>query len=191
MGPLSILVAFVIAAVTALSLTYATVTGGNGGATVQIGPWVTGPRHGTTAADPYARATYARLGTLPLGIADGLAFIAREDSAGRPLDGRCTIRIKGRMPPARFWTIGLLDADAALIENPARRQGFTSGETVWAMDGSIDIIAGPRARAGNWLPTGGKPRLMVVLRLYDTPVGFASRASSAPQLPAIQQGGCP
>lgn len=191
MGPLSIIVAFVIAAATALSLTWVSVVSGETGSTVKVGAWRVGPRHGTSGADPYARATFARLGTLPLSLADGLTLAARHDSSGKALDGRCTIRIAGRLPPARFWTLTLVDREGALIENPALRYGFTSAELTWPADGSMEIVAAPRARAGNWLPTGGNTEVTLILRLYDTPSTFGARARNAPPLPAIRQEGCP
>ena len=62
---------------------------------------------------------------------------------------------------------------------------------VRASDGSFDIIAAPRARAGNWLPTGGAERYMLVLRLYDTPVGVATRAGREAPMPTVAQQACP
>ena len=41
-------------------------------------------------------------------------------------------------------------------------------------DGSFDIVVAPRTRAGNWLPTSGVDSYMLVLRLYDLPVGVAT-----------------
>ena len=54
-------------------------------------------------------------------------------------------------------------------------------------DGSFEIVVAPRARAGNWLPTGGVDRYVLVLRLYDTPVGVATRAAREAPMPAIAQ----
>ena len=48
----------------------------------------------------------------------------------------------------------------------------------------------PRARPGNWLPTGGIDRYVVVLRLYDTPVGVATRTAKDAPMPAVTAGGC-
>ena len=72
-----------------------------------------------------------------------------------------------------------------------QRHGFTSQEIIRRADGSFEIIAGPRARPGNWLPTGGSERYVLVLRLYDTPIGVATRTGprDAP-MPAIKQRPC-
>ncbi len=66
------------------------------------------------------------------------------------------------------------------------RYGFTSQEIARGSDGALSRCASPsRARAGNWLPTGGMDRYMLMLRLYDTPVGVATaHASATPRCPS-------
>ena len=88
-----IFLALGIGAVTGLGLTAASVGRGTGAGTLRIGPWLATPKAGTTEADPYARAVTARLGTLPIALADGLAVVAETDSAGEPGAG-----IVGRQP---------------------------------------------------------------------------------------------
>jgi hypothetical protein len=44
-----------------------------------------------------------------------------------------------------------------------------------------------RTRAGNWLPTSGVERYVLVLRLYDSPVGVATRAAREAPMPSISQ----
>ena len=58
-------------------------------------------------------------------------------------------------------------------------------------DGTFEITIGPRARPGNWLPTGGIERYMLVLRLYDTPIGLATRSGREAPMPTIVQKACP
>jgi len=181
----------VIGAAVGLGLTWVTTVSGYGPGLVKAGPWKAWPKAGTEQADPYARAALARAGELPLELADGLAFIATTDDAGKALDGRCDMRLSGTVPQARFWTLTVTDARGRLIDNAADRSGFTSTEVVWNRDGTIDIPLGPRARAGNWLPTGNRDRIEVTLRLYDTPVGLASRTSDAPAMPRLVTERCP
>ena len=52
-------------------------------------------------------------------------------------------------------------------------------------DGSFEIVVAPRARPGNWLPTGGIERYVLVLRLYDTPVGVATKAGREVPMPDV------
>src|SRR5262245_25245008 len=181
---------FLVAAVLGLGATWMTLSRGTAFGTVRIGAWTAWPRMGTADIDPYARAGIARTGALPIGLGDGVAFFARTADAGRVLDGRCEVTLRGTTPPARFWTITLYDPAGRLIANSADRYGFTSQEIVRYSDGSFEIVMAPRARAGNWLPTGGAERYMLVLRLYDTPVGVATRAGREAAMPAIAERAC-
>src|SRR5262249_11110301 len=145
---------------------------------------------GTADIDPYARAEIERRGELPVGLGDGVSFVARSDDDGRALDGRCDATVSGMTPQARFFTITLYDPEGKLVANAVSRHGFTSQELVRRTDGSFEISVGPRARPGNWLPSGGIERYVLTLRLYDTPVGISTRASRETPMPAITQGQC-
>jgi len=168
-----------------LALTQGTAYGG-----VTIGAWTAWPKTGTPGIDPYARAMIARSGELPIGSGDGVAFFARADDGGRALDGRCDAALDGMTPQARFWTMTLYDPEGRLVPNSVQRQGFTSQEIVRRADGSFEIVIGPRARPGNWLPTGGIERYMLVLRLYDTPIGVATRTAREAPMPTLIQKAC-
>jgi hypothetical protein len=84
----------------------------------------------------------------------------------------------------------LYDPEGLLVANSMRRHGFTSQEIVRKADGNFDIAIAPRARPGNWLPTGGVERYQLVLRLYDTPVGMATRSGREAPMPAISRRAC-
>ena len=58
-------------------------------------------------------------------------------------------------------------------------------------DGAFEIRVASRSRAGNWLPTGGIERYALMLRLYDTPVGVATRTQRDAPMPTISTVGCP
>ncbi len=185
------LFALVVAAVIGLGATWLALSKGVAFGAVRIGAWTAWPKNGTREIDPYARASIARTGELPIGSGDGVAFVARVDDHGHVLDGRCDVAVSGTTPPARFWTLTLYDPDGRLVANSVNRYGFTSQEIVRRTDGSFDIVIAPRARAGNWLPTGGVERYVLVLRLYDTPVGVATRSGREATMPAITPGACP
>jgi hypothetical protein len=180
-----------VAAVLGLGGTWLALSRGTAFGAVQIGAWTAWPRSGSVDIDPYSRAGIARTGQLPIGLGDGIAFVARADDGGRPFDGRCDVALSGTTPAARFWTLTLYDPEGRLVANSANRYGFTSQEIVRAADGSFAIIAAPRSRAGNWLPTGGAEHYVLVLRLYDTPVGVATRAGREAPMPAIVTRSCP
>ena len=184
------LFSFAVAAAFGLGLTQFALTRGTAFGAITIGAWTAWPKTGTTDIDPYARAAIARSGELPIGSGDGVAFFASSDDTGHPLDGRCTVTIVGTTPAARFWTMTLYDLDGRLVPNAADRYGFTSLEIARRADGSFEIVLAPRARPGNWLPTGGIDRYVVVLRLYDTPVGVATRTAKDAPMPAVTAGAC-
>lgn len=191
MRVLVVLLALAVGALTGLGLTWLASARSNGFGAVQLGAWSVWPRSGTSDADPYARASFARSGELPLERADGLLFEAAAADNGSALDGRCEILIKGRLANARFWTLTVYDDRGRLIDNPAERYNFTSTEIVWKQDATFEVTAAPRARSGNWLPTGGRDRIVLVLRLYDAPVGLATRTGEQVDMPSVTQVACP
>jgi hypothetical protein len=185
------LVALVLATAVGLGATWVTATRGVNVGTLKIGAWVARPRNGTSDINPYARAAVARSGELPIGTGDGVAFTAITDDAKRPLDGRCDVVVSGVTPAARFWTLTLYDPAGQLVANSMDRYGFTSQEIIRGSDGSFEVRIASRARAGNWLPTGGLDRYILVLRLYDTPVGVATRTQRDAPMPSITTKSCP
>jgi hypothetical protein len=185
------LLAFMVAAAVGLGATWLSLTRGTAFGALHLGGWTAWPRTGSSGIDPYARADIARTGTLPVALGDGIAFFAQADDQGRPFDGRCDIELSGITPPARFWTLTLYDRDGKPVANSINRYGFTSREVVRRADGSFTITISPRARPGNWLPTGGIGGFQLVLRFYDTPVGVSTRAGREAPMPAITTRGCP
>jgi len=184
------LLAFVFAAAIGLGTTWLALNEGIAYGGVTLGAWTAWPKSGTPGIDPYSRAILARSGELPVGSGDGVTFLARADDNGRPLDGRCNVALSGITPQARFWTLTLYDPDGKLVANSVHRFGFTSQEVVRGANGAFEITIGPRARPGNWLPTGGVERYVLALRLYDTPVGLATRAGRDVSMPSISVRGC-
>ncbi|HLZ05571.1 MAG TPA: DUF1214 domain-containing protein [Bradyrhizobium sp.] len=185
------LVALTLAAAVGLGSTWMTTTRGTEFGTLTIGAWTARPRIGTVDIDPYSRATITRNGELPIGAGDGIAFAATRDDKKKPLDGRCDVVVSGVTPAARFWTLTLYDTKGHLVANTLQRYGFTSEEVVRGADGGFEIHIAPRARAGNWLPTGGIERYALMFSLYDTPVGVATRNRRDAPMPTVATMGCP
>ena len=183
--------ALFVAAVVGLGTTWFALTRDTAFGAVTLGSWRAWPKTGTADIDPYARAVLARSGRLPIGSGDGVAFFAVADDKGRSFDGRCELVLSGITPPARFWTVTLYDPEGRLVGNAAGRYGFTSQEIVRRADGSFEIVVAPRTRAGNWLPTSGVERYLLVWRLYDTPVGAATRTAREAPMPALETKACP
>jgi hypothetical protein len=180
---------FIVAAGIGLGSTWFALTHGAGFGTLRVGPWIAQPKAGTADIDPYSRALIARIGALPVALGDGVAFRARNDDQGQPLDGRCEVVVSGTTPQARYFTLTLYDPDGRLVANSLNRHGFTSEELYRNQDGNFEVAVAPRARPGNWLPTGGIDRYVLVLRFYDTSVGVATRAEREAPMPSIKRTG--
>ena len=184
------LLAFAAAALIGLGATWFVLNEGVAYGGITIGAWTAWPKNGTPGIDPYARAMVARSGELPVGSGDGVTFYARTDDGMRPLDGRCDVALSGTTPQARFWTLTLYDPEGKLVANSVQRHGFTSQEIIRSASGTFDIVIGPRARPGNWLPTGGIEQFVLVWRLYDTPIGVATRNTKSGPMPAVARKDC-
>lgn len=180
----------ILAAVVGLGTTWLTLTRGVAFGALSIGAWTAWPKSGSVDIDPYARAIVSRTGQLPVGTGDGVAFYARSDDAGNAFDGRCTFVISGSTPAARYWTLTLYDAEGRPVANTIDRHGFTSAEVVRDTGGNVIITVAPRARPGNWLPSGGVEQFVLVWRLYDTPIGVASLTTKEGPMPIIVRTGC-
>ena len=181
---------FLLAAAIGLGATWFTLTRGVAFGALTIGSWTAWPKDGSQDIDPYAHAGIVRIGELPIGMGDGIAFYARTDDAGHALDGRCTFALSGMTPPARYWTVTLYDSQGALVANAIHRYGFTSEEIVRNADGHFTIMVAPLARPGNWLPTGGIERFVLVWRLYDTPIGVATPTMEDGPMPTVERKAC-
>ena len=155
-----------------------------------VGPWRAGPREDSGASNPYSLAAIARSALLPLGAAEGLTFVAATASDGSGLRSRCDYAISGPVPLARYWTLSLLDRDGYPVGDGTARHGFTSAEVLRTVNDAAVITVSPEARAGNWLPTGGIDRFVLMLRLYDTGLSAVGAVLDAGTMPTITMVGC-
>jgi hypothetical protein len=163
---------------------------------VRLGPWTSWPHLGAPDIDPYARAVAAYDGLAPIGINEGLSFVASVDDRGAPLQTRCAYEISGSDLPARLWTLAAYHSDGKPQANVAERQGLSSAGLLRAPNGDFVIEAARQARAGNWLPIGdsktfGEAKTFVLaLRLYQASTGALSSAYDGLSLPKITRGAC-
>lgn len=157
---------------------------------IALGPWMTRPRVGTPAIDPYARASLARSGAVPLAANEGLEFTATTDDTGYRLLRTCRYGIGGSVPAGRFWTLTATDAAGHTLDNAARRSAFTSTTVIRDLGGGVTIEVGSDARPGNWLPLSGEGPLTLTLRLYDTPVSVGAGHMARAALPSITRRSC-
>ena len=99
--------------------------------------------------------------------------------------------MRGITPPARYFTVTLYTPSGELVVNPLGRHGFTSQELVRDPNGAFDIVVSPRARPGDWLPSGAVERYVLMMRFYDTSLGIATRAGREAPMPAVRTENCP
>ena len=163
---------------------------GFGMETLTVGSWRAYPDLGTPNASAYARATVARRGELPLGRAEGLAFLASSDDIGAALERNCTYRIAGEMPIARFWTLYAVDPSMTpLPPIGIRPAALQSSAVLHEADGAVAVTASPNPSQGNWLPLSGSGRMILVFGLYDTPIASSTEISRV-VLPRVSKLGC-
>ena len=157
---------------------------------LHLGPWTLETKAGSLDADPFTRAQLERTGAIPLGLGEGLQFVARTDESGRALDPHCAYRVGPRAPAARYWTLEAADATGFPIANPAERYVLRSSEISRKENGAFEIFVSPLAHAGNWLPVGPSASLILILRLYDSPLGAASGEIEKAAAPTIVREAC-
>ena len=135
--------------------------------TERQGPWTSWTSAGRADADPYTRAHFARLGTLELSAEMRLTYVANTDSEGRRLHSSCDYDVAGREPGTSWWSLSVFNDSGQLIANPANRYAFTSQSIALQPDGTFIVSLARDARPGNWLPTGGAGRLVLVFTTLD------------------------
>ena len=159
------------------------------GDVVRAGPWEMRSGESLVTADPYERAERARSGTIPLASGEGFTMIARRDSSGEPLSGRCVYLVTGATPAARFWSLSLFDVEGRPVQNEAQRNSFNSTEVTRDAQGGFSISVAAQVQAGDWLPAPERGGFVLLLRLYDTPIGAGASMTSA-QVPSISRLAC-
>jgi hypothetical protein len=185
------LLAGVIGLVAGLYATVLSLRDARGFDAATIGPWTVSRKAGAVDADPYARAAMERSGEIPLALGEGLQFIARADDRGAALTSRCVYLVGRVTPPARYWTLGVIDQQGFPVENPMQRYEFRSSEVLRGADGGFVIAVSATARPGNWLPVGANGRFALALRLYDSPFGATAGAIEKATMPRIVRESCP
>lgn len=158
------------------------------------GPWRASLLAGSAEADLYTRARVAVGGLLALNRAETMYYVAEADSLGRPLRARCSYRISGVAPKARWWSVTAYAEDHFLFEDAHGRHSINGGNASVDPEGRFAVVTGPAAPANAgvvWLPTPGERGLVLTLRVYNPdPALQAAPASLAP--PRIEPlGVCP
>lgn len=168
------------------SLAVYRVRGGLSAGQITNGPWATAKTYGTTDADTLTRARVALGGLLALPAKEAMYFTARTDSAGRPLNGKCSYTLRGGTLDARWWSLTLYQGEGWLVPNAANR--WSVGSSAVPAD-AWTITVAPDEAPGQWLPTGGVPKFDLTLRAYHPHGGLFDNPAGA-KLPTIERGAC-
>lgn len=163
---------------------------GYGANIVRVGPWSALPFVGGKKVDPYTKSALAVSGKIPLGVAEGLAFTATTDSAGKRLDRNCNYSIIGNTPISRLWTLVPYDLSGNELKAPdTQNNGIYSGSLIRFPNSSFKIALGDFPQSGNWMPINGQGPFKLILRLYDTPIA-SDIGVSTPNMPSIELEKC-
>nr|WP_321457701.1 DUF1214 domain-containing protein [uncultured Cohaesibacter sp.] len=135
----------------------------------KIGPWHAWPNAAGPEVNPYSEADQARRGSLQLAAGEGVAFVAKTDDEGTPLDGACQYRVVGNELPARVWTLTLTDQNGRLVPNPSNRYSLHNQDIARVSGRQYEIDIGPDVMGGNWLRSEPDMPFHLILRLYETP----------------------
>lgn len=152
------------------------------------GPWSGNLAAGGTSADMYARAAIAVGGLLALNKSETIYFVADSDSAGEAFDARCTYRIEGRDPDARWWSITAYGKDRFLIDTPSQRYSIGKSNVVRTADGAFVIRVSTAQHVENWI-AASPDGFILALRLYN-PGPKVTDDPATTALPAIVKEAC-
>lgn len=149
--------------------------------TQATGPWVAWMSAARPDADPYTRAHFSRIGSLPLNTVIARTWQARVDSAGQRLHSACDYIVEGAVD-SPWWSLAVFDDRGRLIANTAERYVYTSDTVALGADGKFSVTLGRDARPGNWLPTGGAGRLVLTLVVLEQRSALSEDAAVAAAL---------
>lgn len=158
-----------------------------------VGAWRVSTLAGSPDADLLTRARVAVKALLALERGETMYYVAATDSEGAPLSSRCSYRVSGTPPQARWWSITAYADDFFLFPDGQRRYSVNGGTATLDAEGRFAFVSGPRAPADAlpWLPTPGARGLLFTLRVYQPAAALhAAPHSLAP--PRIEPvGPCP
>jgi hypothetical protein len=159
------------------------------GQQVTNGPWTTNTDQGTQDATALSRARVALFGLLALPAKEAMYFVARTDSKGSQLNGRCTYTVSGAGMDARWWSITLYEGEGWLVKNAANRWSVGSSAAAPDAQGNWSFTVSPHKSEGAWLPTGSIPQFDLTLRTYH-PHGALLNDPAKAKLPKIIKEAC-
>ena len=156
---------------------------------INIGPWQSFPRIGSSDVDPYSRAMLARGPHLPLAQGEGVQLFASADSRGAALQARCSYLISGTTLPSRGWTLTLA-SDANLVVTGKNAAALSDADLMTDETGRLRITASAAVASGTWLKLPDAGRFGLILRFFDTPASASLGQLGPEALPGIERLSC-
>ncbi len=156
---------------------------------LRVGPWLAWSEVGMPEPDPYTQAFMARNGALELARAEGIRFIAEQDSTGQSLRRECSYQLKGTMPASALWTLLATDQDGISVTRKGADLALNNSRLIRESNGSFILNVGPVLGAKNWLNLQGSGPFHLILNLYDSAI-FSNLELGESLLPAITLEGC-
>jgi hypothetical protein len=186
---LKIIICLIVAIGLAAGSVWLTMRPNNYGGQLKIGEWVTDLSTGTENAGLYQRAQVALYGLWAMSSAETVYFVANVDNQGNKLDARCTYRIEGSDPDARWWSLTAY-RNFRLIPNEAKVYSFSPTTVERESDQSWQIFVAPTKQPKNWLPSGTESGdLKFLFRAYN-PSSAMIRQISQTNLPTVFKENC-
>ena len=156
---------------------------------VNNGPWRTGEKVGTADASVMTRASVALRGLLALPEREAIYFNAAQDSAGRPLTGKCSYRVAGGALDARWWSLTLYDSKGYLIPNPASAYSLGSAALVPAEAARWQVAVSRDRTGAHWIAMPDDQPFELTLRAYHPSAKLLQQRGTV-ALPRIERGEC-
>jgi hypothetical protein len=132
-----------------------------------------------TSMQPYSLGRFLADGQLPPSNAQN-EYFRSTDKDGKALRGDCRVTLKGKLPPARWWTIAAVTRSGQTA-SPA--SVISAAQAILEADGSIELTVNASPVPGNWItpPPGGYSLVVTLNEMTET---------TALALPIITQEGC-
>lgn len=157
--------------------------------TVRVGPWLAWSEVGMDEPDPYTQAFVSRDGALELARAEGIRFVAKQDSAGQNLRRNCSYQLKGTMPSSALWTLLATDNEGKSVTREGANLALNNSRLIREGNGSFLLHVGPILATKNWLNLQGSGPFSLILNLYDNAI-FSNLDLGESLLPSIILEGC-
>ena len=158
---------------------------------VQVGAWQTDLTVGGPSANMYLRAWVALNGLLVLERSETMYFVANKDDTGRPLRSRCTYRVEGVEPKARWWSITAYADDMFLFDAPQGHYSLNGSTARLDRNGRFALTTGGTEQAlTHWLPTPGDRGVVLTLRLYNPEPSLQAAPGSLVAPSIVRLGEC-